>query len=140
MYDVAELPQRIADKITVSDNGCWLWAGWTEKRAPGKLCYGKVWWEGTMRYAHRVTYILLVGPIPEGKHLDHVKARDCQGASCVNPAHLEPVTPAENTRRGNTGQNMVARITCHCGKCPTCKGREYMRRHRERKRSGLTRS
>lgn len=45
--------------------------------------------------AHRVSYELHKGPIPEGKKLDHL----CWNTRCVNPAHLEPVTSKENSRR-----------------------------------------
>lgn len=45
--------------------------------------------------AHRVAYELWVGPIPEGMELDH----RCKVRACINPAHLEPVTHAENMRR-----------------------------------------
>lgn len=38
---------------------------------------------------------MFVGPIPEGLHLDHL----CRVRRCVNPAHLEPVTQAENNYR-----------------------------------------
>lgn len=47
--------------------------------------------------AHRVAYELIVGPIPEGLELDHL----CKNPRCVNPNHLEPVTHAENCRRGD---------------------------------------
>jgi hypothetical protein len=123
---LTELPDRIRAKIEVVSNGCWLWRGWVEERRPGKLSYGKVWWEGTMRYAHRIVFQLLVGEVPSGQQLDHL----CGEPSCVNPAHLEPVTAKENTRRGNTGQNMVAKIKCFCGECPTCRSRAAMRRYR----------
>lgn len=45
--------------------------------------------------AHRWAYEHLVGPIPEGLHIDHL----CRNRQCVNPDHLEPVTLEENTRR-----------------------------------------
>ena len=41
-------------------------------------------------------YEAMVGPIPDGLHLDHL----CRVRRCCNPGHLEPVEPAENTRRG----------------------------------------
>jgi hypothetical protein len=52
--------------------------------------------DGLTRRAHRAAYEQAKGPIPAGMHLDHV----CRNRSCINPDHLEPVTSAENTRRG----------------------------------------
>lgn len=46
--------------------------------------------------AHRLAYEELRGPIPSGLELDH----KCRVRGCVNPWHLEPVTTAENIRRG----------------------------------------
>lgn len=46
-------------------------------------------------YAHRWIYEQVVGPIPDGLEIDHV----CRHGMCVDVAHLEPVTPAENKRR-----------------------------------------
>jgi len=45
--------------------------------------------------AHRASYEAFVGPIPDGLDLDHL----CRNKPCINPAHLEPVTRAENLRR-----------------------------------------
>lgn len=50
-----------------------------------------------MMYAHRLAYTKLVGPIPEGLTIDHL----CRVKCCVNPQHMECVTLAENSRRGN---------------------------------------
>lgn len=49
----------------------------------------------------------LVGPIPADHDIDHV----CGNSLCVNPAHLEPVTPHENRRRGPGGAK--EEISCH---------------------------
>ena len=46
--------------------------------------------------SHRLAYELEIGPIPAGLEIDHL----CRVRNCVNPAHLEPVTHAENIRRG----------------------------------------
>lgn len=91
---ISDLPQRIARKIR-NENGCWLW---TAKRTHEG--YGHVRYEGRTRIAYRVTYELLVGPIPDGLVLDHL----CVTPACVNPAHLEPVTQAENVRRSAPAQ------------------------------------
>ena len=86
-------------------NECWPWLA--SASIGGR--YGAAWWEGRMRPAHRVAYELLVGPIPIGLELDHL----CSRTVCVNPAHLEPVTHRENTRRGQgwAGEN-ARKATC----------------------------
>ncbi|WP_033356238.1 HNH endonuclease signature motif containing protein, partial [Kitasatospora aureofaciens] len=57
--------------------------------------YGQFNLHGRTYSAHRYAYTQLVGPIPDGLVIDHL----CRNPSCVNPAHLEPVTHAENMRR-----------------------------------------
>ncbi len=44
---------------------------------------------------HRFSYEYFIGPIPEGKHLDHL----CRNRECVNPRHLDPVSCRENHMR-----------------------------------------
>lgn len=84
--------QRFWGKVDRRGPGeCWLWLA--SKTGSG---YGQIGVDGSRALmAHRVAYELLVGPIPAGLHLDHL----CRVPACVNPAHLEPVTPYENARR-----------------------------------------
>src|SRR3546814_12080003 len=93
---ISLLPWRIIDKLYFCPiTGCWLWAAAWES-GDG---YGKVWFNGMAAMAHRVVFELLVGPIPA----DHVLDHRCRQSLCCNPAHLEPVTVRENTRRGLDG-------------------------------------
>lgn len=91
--ELSALPLSIAANININDDGCHIWQGTLREGYPA------VHWEGRLQCAHRVIYELLVAPIPDGFHLDHVHERGCRSTACVNVAHLEPVTPAENSRR-----------------------------------------
>jgi hypothetical protein len=80
--------------------GCWLWLG--QRNAWGYGHFRRTPMPGTYVTvkAHRFAYTLLVGPIPPGLTLDHL----CGRPACVRPAHLEPVTNAENLRRRHARQ------------------------------------
>ncbi len=77
---------RFWAKVTKTET-CWIWNG----AKASKYGHGKF---GKMK-AHRWAYEDAIGPIPEGLTIDHL----CRVPACVNPAHLEPVTLAENLRR-----------------------------------------
>ena len=84
---------RFMAKVEVRKSGCcWQWTG-----SHNKGGYGNLKVAGQAQIAHRLSYEHFIGPIPEGKQLDHL----CRNPACVNPEHLEVVSNAENTRRGN---------------------------------------
>lgn len=87
----------------VRKGDCWEWTGALNHG------YGYVQFDGRPQNAHRVAYRLLVGPIPEDLHIDHL----CRNRRCVNPAHLEPVTLHANLLRGQGASGINARKT-HC--------------------------
>ncbi|HDZ73720.1 MAG TPA: HNH endonuclease [Aurantimonas coralicida] len=91
-FAVTQTPeQRFFAKIQPEPNsGCWLWDATIARGG-----YGHFWVEGRLVYAHRFSYELVHGPIPPGAALDHL----CSVPSCVNPDHLEAVTPQENAQR-----------------------------------------
>lgn len=96
---IATRPDVFWTRVDIGEpDACWPWKMSTQPSG-----YGQTWNGERVLYAHRVAYELAIGPIPEGLVLDHL----CRNRRCVNPAHLEPVTNAENIRR-------AAALITHC--------------------------
>lgn len=151
-----DLPPELASRIIVNlESGCWEWQH-KSGRDPDR--YGYVKFRGKVEQIYRVTYKLLVGPIPPDRpHLDHVKAWGCVMHACCWPGHLEPVTPGENARRkGLFGWGATHAGATHCPQkhpyddentyiapktgarhCKICRG-VRRREHRERQRQKIT--
>jgi hypothetical protein len=83
---------------------CWLWTGSLVRDG-----YGSLRANGRQIYAHRYSWELVNGPVPDGLTLDHL----CRNRGCVKPAHLEPVTWRTNILRGFGPSAVNARKT-HC--------------------------
>ena len=75
--------------IPEPNSGCWLWDCDTFSSGYGRFRIGP-----SQYLAHRVSYVIHVGPIPKGMYLLH----SCDVTGCVNPAHLRCGTQRDNVR------------------------------------------
>lgn len=78
--------ERLMSKINVT-NGCWEWKGSLSDKD-----YGRMRINGKKFLAHRVSYMLFKGKIPDGLFILH----ECDNHRCVNPKHLHLGTAKEN--------------------------------------------
>lgn len=78
--------------MIINTDDCWLYAGNLNTKG-----YGRIWIDGRYVFTHRLMwqdYNSRV--IPDGYNIDHL----CRVHACINPSHLEAVTPRENVLRG----------------------------------------
>lgn len=97
------LVNRFCSKLIWTQT-CVEWTGAKTERG-----YGRIVVAGKQLYAHRVSYELFVGPIPDGLTIDHL----CENTSCVWPEHLEAVSLSENARRYNQNHRITHCVNGH---------------------------
>ncbi|KUN99513.1 HNH endonuclease signature motif containing protein [Streptomyces resistomycificus] len=103
-FTQAEL-DRLWSRASENEAGCWIWNGPRYKAGYGRFYLGQMG-----MYAHRVMYMLLVGEIAQGLHIDHL----CRVRECCNPDHLEPVTCRENIMRSPIAPAALNASKTHC--------------------------
>ncbi len=88
------LMERIRSRTIINEEtGCHIFTG-----ALFSNGYGHIGSGGKSLLVHRVAYEALIGKIPVGLQLDHIREK-CISKACWNPDHLEPVTHQENNKR-----------------------------------------
>ena len=100
-----KLSNRFFSKIDKTPSGCWEWNA--SKNHSG---YGQFRYDGKVMLAHRASYIIFSGDIPEGNHILH----SCDNPACVNPEHLRPGTDADNVADKMSRNRHAAQSRTHC--------------------------
>ena len=103
-HERVNLAVKFHSKIQFSEAGCWLWTAALNES--GYATFNTAKRHGLSSLGHRSLFACWVGPLDDELYLDHL----CRTPRCVNPAHLEPVTPRENVVRG-----VEARAVCANG-------------------------
>ncbi len=102
LRDIQRLFSRVEEAAPPEDldveGPCWLWQGSTS------CGYGRFSIGEKKHKAHKLSYEVLVGPVPSGRVLDHL----CRRRACINPAHLDPITNKQNVVRGVIGRRVDA--------------------------------
>lgn len=118
-YNVCmDIPTEYANRVRVSENGCWNWTGWisgfrgeTGPRAP----YGVLQINKKRLRAHRHFYELATGEPIGNRHVHH----QCGNTLCVNPDHLEAIPQHRHNlihdAFGDINHSNLARSTCSHG-------------------------
>lgn len=119
----SKIIRRFGAKLQIigSQHNMWLWRGARDKQGYGRLKY-----KGHLVAAHRVSYAIHKGPIPEGLTVNHLPP--AEGVSPVtldcNSDHLELMTHAENVAEGNGRREEEHQVACWV--CENCAGSVFL--------------
>lgn len=95
-YYRPSVAERLRRASSDGPDGCRLWRGQVDRKGYGKI---RLVFGGARRLtgAHRAAWLVERGDIPAGLVVDHL----CRTPACINVGHMELVTNAVNTERGD---------------------------------------
>jgi hypothetical protein len=76
---------RLAGNVTVQPDGCWTVGANRDTYADSKV-------GDKQERTHRLVYLAVHGPIPDGWHVHH----RCETKACINPDHLEALSASDH--------------------------------------------
>lgn len=125
--------RRFLEKISIQESGCWLWTA-SKPSGYGQFRITEIEpWNPV--FAHVLSYRLAIGEIPDGYHIHHKTENGCIGPACVNPAHLECVSPSRHIDLTPTCPTAINRNRTHC-----VRGHEFTTENTRVVKDGIGRS
>ena len=103
MSKYASIRHRLHDNSVLDGNGCYVWVRQIDTDGYGQITI-KVNGKVKKLKAHRVSFEECVRKLEKGEQVDHI----CYNTSCINPDHLQAVTPKQNCKRRR--RNVAARV------------------------------
>ena len=98
---IAAVPARFWAKVERRGTGCWHWLGSINDSGYGVLGVGR-----RIVRAHRLSWEIHCGSIPDGMQVDHI----CRNRECINPDHLRLASPKQNSEHTDARSGSLSRF------------------------------